>query len=115
VECIDRRLHGTSSSISNGAFTVPVPQAREKSFAEAGIQGYRDPAVSGRSVRRSRFLARGSASTSAHHASVIGSCGCDHDGRLTASRACTIAATRVATSGRLISSAVKFGICGLLG
>ena len=35
--------------------------------------------------------------------------------RGTASRACTIAATRVATSGRLISSAVKFGICGLLG
>ena len=49
------------------------------------------------------------------HSSPVGSCACDHDRRLTASRACTITATRVATSGRLISSAVKFGICGLLG
>src|SRR5215831_8534967 len=71
--------------------------------------------LTARSVRGSRFLARGSASTSAHHSSPVGSCWCDHDRRLTASRACTIADTRVATSGRLISSAVKFGICGLLG
>jgi hypothetical protein len=39
------------------------------------------------SVRQFRFLARGSASTSAHQSSPVGSCGCDHDRRPTASRA----------------------------
>jgi hypothetical protein len=39
------------------------------------------------SVRHFRFLARGSASTSAHQSSPVGSCGCDHDRRPTASRA----------------------------
>src|SRR5215471_516579 len=62
-----------------------------------------------KSVRRSRFRARGSASTSAHHASPVDSCGCDHERRWTASRACTMAATSLATSGRTASSRTKFG------
>ena len=53
--------------------------------------------------------ARGSASTSAHHSSPVGSCGCAHDRRSTASRACTIATTRFAMSGRAESSKTKFG------
>src|SRR5207253_2397336 len=53
--------------------------------------------------------ARGSASTSAHHSSPVGSCGCDHDRRSTASRACSIAAIRLAMSASEESSRVKFG------
>src|SRR5262249_55428231 len=56
-----------------------------------------------------RLRARGSASTSAHHSSPVGSCGCDHDRCSTASRACTIAVTSCATSGRTASSRTKFG------
>ena len=66
--------------------------------------------LTARSVRRSRLRARGSASTSAHHSSPVGSCGCAHDRRSTASRACSIAATKLATSGWLISSKAKFGV-----
>src|SRR5215469_12233759 len=62
-----------------------------------------------KSVRRSRLRARGSASTSAHHASPVGSCGCDHDRCSTVSRACSMAATSLATSGRTASSRTKFG------
>src|SRR5262249_8747975 len=50
-----------------------------------------------------------SASTSAHHSSLVGSCGCHQDRRSTASRACTMAATSLATSGRVVSSRTKFG------
>src|SRR5262249_16105243 len=53
--------------------------------------------------------ARGSASTSAHHSSPIGSCGCDQDRRSTASRACNMAATSIVTSGKVVSSRTKFG------
>ena len=53
------------------------------------------------STRRFRALARGSASTSAHQSSPVDSCGCDHDRRSTASRACSIATRRCAMSGRL--------------
>src|SRR5262249_30499807 len=62
-----------------------------------------------KSVRRSRLRARGSASTSVHHSSLVGSCGCDHDRRSTASRACTMAVTSFATSGRLASNRMQFG------
>ena len=56
-----------------------------------------------------RVRARGSASTSAHHSSVVGSCGCDQERLSTASRACTMAITSLATSGRVASSRTKFG------
>src|SRR5262249_31156519 len=56
-----------------------------------------------------RWRARGSASTSAHQSSPVGSCGCEHDRWSTASRACTIAVTSRATSGRTASSRTKFG------
>src|SRR6516164_2457245 len=46
----------------------------------------------------------------AHHSSPVGSCGCAQDRRSTASRACTIAATKLATSGWLMSSKAKFGV-----
>src|SRR5262249_24467438 len=65
--------------------------------------------LTAKSVRRSRLRARGSASTSAHHSSLVGSCGCHQDRRSTASRACTMAATSLATSGRVVSSRTKFG------
>src|SRR5262245_28848861 len=56
--------------------------------------------------------ARGSASTSAHHSSVTGSCGCDHERRSTAARAFNMAETSLPTSGKAESSRVKFGgIC----
>src|SRR6516165_6045939 len=42
------------------------------------------------------------------HSSPVGSCGCAHDRRSTASRACTMAATSLATSGRDTSSRAKF-------
>jgi len=53
--------------------------------------------------------ARGSASTSAQHASPVGSCGCNHERRSTASRAWSIARNRVAISGNVQSSRTKFG------
>jgi hypothetical protein len=53
--------------------------------------------------------ARLALSTSAHHASPVGSCGCDHERRSTASRACSMADIRRPISGRLLSSSVKFG------
>src|SRR6516162_2959478 len=43
------------------------------------------------------------------HSSPVGSCGCAHERRSTASRACTMAATSLATSGRVASSRTKFG------
>jgi hypothetical protein len=55
--------------------------------------------------------ARGSASTSAHHASPVGSCGCNHERRSTASRAWSIARNRVAISGNVQSSRTKFAKC----
>jgi hypothetical protein len=58
---------------------------------------------------RFRFRARGSASTSAHHSSPVGSCGCDHERRPTASQACSIATTSFAMLGRVESSRTKFG------
>jgi hypothetical protein len=62
----------------------------------------------GRSLaRRSRLRVRGSARTSAHDFSPVGSCGCDHERRLTASRACTMAAISLATSGRLRRSSAS--------
>jgi hypothetical protein len=60
------------------------------------------------SVRQFRFLARGSARTSAHQSSPVGSCGGDHDRRPTASRACSMAVSRCAISGRPVSSSTKF-------
>jgi hypothetical protein len=57
----------------------------------------------------SRRGARGSASTSAHNSSVIGSCGCDQERYSTASRAWTIAWTNLAISGWLASSTAKLG------
>jgi pimeloyl-ACP methyl ester carboxylesterase len=60
-------------------------------------------------VRGFRLRARGSASTSAHHSSVVGSRGCDHDRRSTASRACSMAVTSRATSDKVESSRRKFG------
>ena len=62
------------------------------------------------SVRQFRFLARGSARTSAHQSSPVGSCGGDHDRRPTASRACSMAVSRCAISGRPVSSSTKFGM-----
>ena len=67
------------------------------------------PSLTAGSVHRSRFRARGSASTSAHNASPVGSCGCAHERRPTASRACSIAAIRLAMSASEESSRVKFG------
>jgi hypothetical protein len=60
-------------------------------------------------TRRFRTCARGSASTSAHHSSVVGSCWCDQERLSTASRACTMAIKSLATSGRATSSSTKFG------
>src|ERR1700719_1137356 len=45
--------------------------------------------------------ARGSASTSAHQFSLVGSCEVDHDRAVTTSRARSIASIRIAISGRL--------------
>jgi hypothetical protein len=71
------------------------------------IEGARSTATS---LLRRRIRARGSASTSAHHSSVVGSCGCDQERLSTASRACTMAATNFPTSGRLPSRMTKFGV-----
>ena len=65
--------------------------------------------MTARSVRRSRLRPRGSASTSAHHSSLVGSCGCAQERQSTAARACTMAVTSLATSGRAASSKMKFG------
>jgi len=40
-------------------------------------------------LRRFRSCARGSATTSAHHSSVVGSCGCDHERLSTAGKSYT--------------------------
>jgi hypothetical protein len=60
-------------------------------------------------LRRFGLRVRGSASTSAHQSSVVGSCGCDQERRPTASRACAMAVTSLPTSGRVASSKTKFG------
>src|SRR6516162_10064486 len=52
--------------------------------------------------------ARGSASMSAHHASPVDSCKCDHARRPAASCAWTMAVINLATSGRDTSSRAKF-------
>jgi hypothetical protein len=55
------------------------------------------------------FRARGSAKTSAHQCSVVASCVVDHGRAATTFRARSIASIRIAISGRLGSSRVKFG------
>jgi hypothetical protein len=54
-------------------------------------------------------LARGSASTSAHQHSLVGSCEVDHGGAASTSRSRSITSIRIAISGRPESSRVKFG------
>jgi hypothetical protein len=64
----------------------------------------------GMKPRRPRHMrARGSAKTSAHQCSLVGSCEVDHGRVATTSRIRSIASIRIAISGRLGSSRVKFG------
>jgi hypothetical protein len=101
-----------NSQRSNAARHSHLWQATRTTARASSASRYIVVALAVMALCRSPRRARGSARTSAHQFSDEDSCGCDHDRRLTASWACSIAAISRETSGRLVSSREKLvAIC----